>query len=637
MKKTRSFLLTILLLASSHPVMAVDDNVWQEPSVTEFAELTEGEVYYFYLADCRLFFTQGNAYGTQASAGTLGLKVRVERRSDGAWTLTDYVRTQNAWKMWWFVNNQNIMFVDYNNQPDYLWEIKNMGGLTYRLSPSSLNPNCRDNTKFVGLDRTADPENTALYYGLTAESGAYIDWKLVPEAAYEVYEAALMIYDAAMELKDLLNKAESIGTNVTAQIAVYNNTNSTLEEIQKAIEETKAAITAREEEIAWERYDTATAEAPADITPLFITNPSFAGNSYDGWEGTGFGGYLPKENAERYNMNYDTYQRIEGLKEGVYVLSVNAFYRAGIPQPAYDNFKVQNGESRYAKLYTSTSEDSLTASIVSPFTAKLTENMATGTWRSAIDSETGETFVIPNNMEAADEFFKAGYCNGNSVFIYVEEKGDLRIGVRKDMTVPDDWTMFDDFSLIYYGDGDDAYTLLLESVKKNAGGYDPTADVITWSYMSAYNEAVAGLGMAVGKEPSIGAMRDFQNARDSLDRNIQLWKDLASVWSEVSFVVHSLTDMEDDDLACQLLEWLDTTYGQLVEERTLTNGELEEEIATINEWYLEVLDRHLQHTGLKNVDGIKMVKAESYTIDGRRLASPPEKGVYILDGKKYMK
>ena len=618
-----------MLFASSLPAVAVDGNVWQEPAVTEFAELTEGEVYYFYLPDCHLFFTQGNAYGYQASAGIYGLKVRAERRGDGAWTLTDYVKTQSAWKMWWFVNNENIMFVDYNNQPDYLWEIRSIGDLAYRLSPSSLNPNCKDNTKYVGLDRTSNPDNTALYYDLTAESGAYIDWKLVPKTAYEVYEKARMTYDAAMLLKDLLDKAESIGADVAAQTAVYNDTSSTLDEIQKAIEETEAAITAREQEIAWKRYTTATAGNPADVTLLFVTNPSFADNKYDGWQGTGFGGYNPKENAERYNMNYDTFQQIEGLKEGVYRLSVNAFYRAGNAQPAYDNFKARNEEAGYAKLYAATPADSLTSCIVSPFSAKLTESLGTGTWRSATDAETGEKFFIPDNMEAADEFFRVGYCNDNDVLAYVGEDGNLRIGVRKDVTIAGDWSMYDDFSLTYYGDGDDAYVLLMESVGNNAKEYDPTADVLTWSYLSAYNETVSELGEASGKEPSIGAMRDYENARDSLERNIQLWKDLASVWSEVSFVVHSLIDMEDDELACQLLAWLNTTYGQLVEERTLTNGELEEEIATINEWYMEVLDRHLQRMGIDNAEGTDVVHAEYYSVGGIRM-SRAEKSITIV-------
>ena len=632
---TPTLLLSVLLFASSLPAMAVDGGVWQEPAVSEFAELTEGEVYYFYLPDCHLFFTQGNAYGYQASAGIYGLKVRAERRGDGAWTLTDYVKTQSAWKMWWFVNNENIMFVDYNNQPDYLWEIRSIGDLAYRLSPSSLNPNCKDNTKYVGLDRTSNPDNTALYYDLTAESGAYIDWKLVPKTAYEVYEKARMTYDAAMLLKDLLDKAESIGADVAAQTAVYNDTSSTLDEIQKAIEETEAAITAREQEIAWERY--ATAGNPADVTLLFVTNPSFADNKYDGWQGTGFGGYNPKENAERYNMNYDTFQQIEGLKEGVYRLSVNAFYRAGNAQPAYDNYKAQNEASGYAKLYAATAEDSLTCSIVSPFSAGLTESTGKGTWRSATDAETGERFVIPNDMEAADEFFKAGFCNGNDVLAYVGGDGSLRIGVRKDVTISGDWSMFDDFSLTYYGDGDDAYVLLMESVGNNAKEYDPTADVLTWSYLSAYNEALAGLGKAADKESSIGAMREFRGARDSLERNIQLWKELADTRQEAT-VIYSFHDMEDDELAVQLLEWLDTTYGTLVEERTLSNGQLEEEIATIRQWTEVVISRHLERMGIDDMHSITEKKGvRLYDLQGRRLASPPEKGVYIQDGKKYVK
>ena len=66
MKIAKLLVLSALLLLGSNVAKAVDDNVWQKPSVTEFASLVDGEVYYFYLTGCQLFFTQGNAYGTQA-------------------------------------------------------------------------------------------------------------------------------------------------------------------------------------------------------------------------------------------------------------------------------------------------------------------------------------------------------------------------------------------------------------------------------------------------------------------------------------------------------------------------------------------------------------------------------------------
>jgi len=579
MKIAKLLVLSALLLLGSNVAKAVDDNVWQKPSVTEFASLVDGEVYYFYLTGCQLFFTQGNAYGTQASAGTTGLKVRAEQQSEGIWTLTDYVQTQSAWKMWWFVQDANIMYVDYNNQPDYLWEITDMGGQVYRLSPSAQNPNWNDNTKFVGLDRTTNAENTVLNSDLTADGGAFIDWKLVPEAAYEQYEAAELLYDAAMELKDLLNKAESIGADVAAQIAVYNNTNSTLDELKKAIEETKAAITAREEELARENYENATVNNPVDVTSLFITNPTFVGNKYDGWAGSGFGGYNPKENAERYNMTFDTYQQLSGLKEGVYKLSVNAFYRAGNAQPAYDNYKAQNDASKYSKLYAATATDSLVSSIASPFTAKLTENMTTGNWSTATDAETGEAWVIPNDMVASDEFFKAGYCNDNHVFINVGEDGELKIGVRKDQTISGDWSIFDDFALTYYGNGDDAYQLILESAKENVKEYDLTNVIYTQAYADAYNAAVAALNSATTKDAIMSAIKGIQKATEDLDKNIELWKQLVAIRDEAFDAAND--DLYEEEYREVLGEWIDFDYDDAIKKRDLTNDELEEMLANV--------------------------------------------------------
>ena len=65
-----------------------------------------------------------------------------------------------------------------------------------------------------------------------------------------------------------------------------------------------------------------------DITDDFIVNPRFDGNDIStGWLGTAFGSANPKENAEHYQKNFNTYQVITGVVPGKYRVSVNAFYR----------------------------------------------------------------------------------------------------------------------------------------------------------------------------------------------------------------------------------------------------------------------------------------------------------------------
>lgn len=591
MKIAKLLVLGSLLFFGSSAVKAVDGNVWQKPTIpTEYASLAKDGIFYFYNVGSQLLFTQGNAYGTQASVGERGLKVKIEDQG-GVYTLLDYVKTQSAWKWWWFVQDANIMYVDYNNQPDYYWEIKDMGNQVYRLSPSELNPNWKDNTKFVGLNRTADPANTVLTSDCTEDDGSFIDWKLIPEAAGDIYESAMDIYDAAMQLKEQLDKAEEINANIADQLAVYNNTSSTLEEINAAIEATKRAIQAREEEMAAENYDKATVDKPVVVTKLFIKNPTFDGNDLTGWSGSGWGSYDPKENAERYNMTYDTYQDLTGLHEGVYMLKVSAFYRAGNAQPAYDNFKAQNEESRYAKLYATSGGNTLEASILSPYTAKLTEQMTTGSWSTGTDEETGEVFYIPNNMVAADEFFKAGYCNDNFVYIAVND-GNMRIGAKKSTTIDGDWSIFDDFSLTYFGNSDEAYKLILDGAIANLQELDLSDVVYTTSYYDAYNAAVAALKSSSTKSEIMGNIQAVSDAKAALDKNIDLWKQMLALRTEAEECAGN--DYLDPNYLDDISDWAGFDFEDLLKDRSMTNEEMEAEIARVKEMIQEAF-QHLNN------------------------------------------
>ena len=597
------------LFLCSHAVQAVDDNVWAKPTPTEFANLADGEIYYFYIDGTGLMFTQGNAYGTQASAGTNGLQVRVDPVAgmDGVYTLTDYVQTQSAWKMWWFVENSNIMYVDYNNQPDFYWEITSIGDQTYRLSPSSQNPSVNNNTLYVGLNRTADETTTILTSDNTADGGAFINWKLLPLTSGELYIQQIKVYEAAMQLKDLLNKAEEIGASVADQVAVYNNTNSTLEEINAAIEAVNKAIKEREEELARQNYENATVENPVDVTSLFITNPSFDNNVLTGWSGTAWGSYNPKENAEQYNKTYDTYQELTGLKEGVYKFNVHAFYRAGNAQPAYDNYKAQNDQSRYAKVYADNGVQTLEAPIASPFTAGLTAQGSTGDWSTATDAETGEIFYIPNNMVAADEFFSNGYCNDNAVIINVTD-GNLKVGAKKATTVSGDWSIFDDFSLTYYGDGGDAYKLILDNVTANVEDFSNLEDVYTYSYLDAYNAAVAATQSANTKEEILAAIEGIQTAAANLKTNVELWKKLAALAEEAKAVAINTAYIEDP-FRLDVGEWADFDYVDLLRARTATNEELEAECAKAR----QLIDLCYQNPEGTEVDMTNLMKNPNFT------------------------
>ena len=189
-----------------------------------------------------------------------------------------------------------------------------------------------------------------------------------------------------------------------------------------------------------------------DITEKYVKNPTYIGNDYSYWEGTGLWGNGPKENAEHYNKTYDTYQDISGLKPGKYRVSLKAFYRMGSATQDYDLYKSGNYSSKqYAQLYAESSNKVDYNTPIVPLSSGKLKNGLGGNY-TGVGQQTSQwwwptyEYYVPDNMEAAYYWFEAGYYN-NSVECEVAEDGKLRIGIRKSQAVKNDWTCIDDWKL----------------------------------------------------------------------------------------------------------------------------------------------------------------------------------------------
>lgn len=185
-----------------------------------------------------------------------------------------------------------------------------------------------------------------------------------------------------------------------------------------------------------------------DVTDKYVTNPRFDNNNRSGWLGTPFGAANPRENAEFYNMTYDTYQNLTGLKAGRYRLSLKAFYRAG--NSANDYAIYSQGESTYrnyqfSELYAYGNGVDNVAKIALLGSGAISQSLG-GTTQTV-----GRRLYVPNNMEAAYYWFEAGYYD-NSVECEVGTDGTLTIGIRKYQTISEDWTCLDSWKLEYYGE-----------------------------------------------------------------------------------------------------------------------------------------------------------------------------------------
>lgn len=138
--------------------------------------------------------------------------------------------------------------------------------------------------------------------------------------------------------------------------------------------------------------------------------------------------------AEQWYRNFDFYQDIANLPNGFYKVSVQGFYRDGGTGGA-------NGKARNAILYANDMEAPLMNILEEAGNSVITGD---GT------VEVNGYGRVPNSMATSNTAFSAGLYADNSVYVNVTD-GTLRIGIKKNTLITNDWTCFDNFQLTYYG------------------------------------------------------------------------------------------------------------------------------------------------------------------------------------------
>lgn len=424
---------------------AEENGIWQKPQVA-VSDFTAGQECYLYNVGAALFYTEGNSYGTQASVGETGLKVKFMQNGEAV-RLTNYSQVKKAWRTT-FVTTNGAMYVDGENVTECNWQVVHGADNTFKLMIAAPNPSYNQANypgAMMGLDLFEYDLRTnlaaLLFAGEEPGEGVYLtDWAVVSTQDYESYQTAVATYKTALQLKALLDEANASGIDVADETAVYENTESTQEVLT-------AAIVSVTNKLITDELKDATRESPLDLTDKFITNARYENNDNEGWSGTApnidAAGNL--QNAEFFNTNFDCYQDIVGLPEGCYRISLQGFYRAGLEGPSLE-YK-QNGtedQVMYAQLYVTTNSKTTTTKMQSIFT---------GAPESALGVN-GEihngSWWVPNTMSSAAAYFAAGYYQDNSIVLQVTN-GKLRIGLRKNTTIRRDWVMMDNWKLEYLG------------------------------------------------------------------------------------------------------------------------------------------------------------------------------------------
>lgn len=283
------------------------------------------------------------------------------------------------------------------------------------------------------------------------------------QTRYDENEASSTTSDVA---KGLYNAAKTTAENI------YNNGTAADAEIPAAIKALNEGVT---KYVIHDVIADASEAKPADITKV-IANSDFATMSSTGWDvkdGTmGFQANNSVEAGEFFNCTFNLQQTLVGLPAGMYRLTTQAFYRNGNDASAKvdgsdDQLKYDVNENAY--LYFSDKEiptaDGKTVAAELPENKQVIKTItalkvAEDDWNSVGLSDKGDLaqtddgMYIPNNMITAQAYFKSdngGAYDSDPLKFNYDGNSDFRIGLIKNVTVTNDWTIVKNFKLYYLG------------------------------------------------------------------------------------------------------------------------------------------------------------------------------------------
>jgi hypothetical protein len=580
--KTLLVLSTSMVMTSTAFAAGWEKPIPQTVQLTAVENADDGEGQYLYNVDYAGFFLGANDWGTRASVGNTGIAVKIVKKEDDKYGILNTGNGQ-------YVSPDAVDGIWVDGSREYCdgWTITATSGNNFTLAVPG-----RSETGTLGILSTATDTKLNLISPEEVPDGAknLNTWAMVTEAEYQAWKEKNDVYVVAMNLDKAIKDAKATYPTIdlTTEENVFNNTASTVEELQAAID----AIPAKLKAAAEADMLSATYANPKDVSAL-ITNRSFdKQGEFAGWEGDKFGaGGTASTAAEHYNKNYNTYQTLKDLPAGVYKVNADGFYRAG---EIANDFKATKNKANYnAKIYganvTADGEEIATASIMhlfDPIKAGEQHLDKKGEVIGVTEFKDGETaYYIPNTMldftnlngttkELAEgtELYKT-----NSVMFPVSD-GTAKIGVKKDAKENNDWTIVDNFSLTYYGNGADAWGALMKDFAANATL--PEGDV-TKSIITAFNDAVS--------KAQANDYQSYKAAADAIEATKKAAEENIAAWAAYKAVAEQAVKMLNDgtymSIATDLADYINFDYDNFIKELELSTEDIKKETATLQELY----------------------------------------------------
>ena len=306
------------------------------------------------------------------------------------------------------------------------------------------------------MKATVASEQAAAVDAYNATSGQTIDKMVNAQAAIYAAQLSKQVYDEIATIRDnYQTKANALDAAGQAAYTAAINVASS----GALTQYTEGTYTnTSEAEAAFSRdYGTALKAQTTPGTDLseLITNTNLYGKEF-------------------FNNTGDVNQTITSLSNGYYLITAQAYYRAGD--------KRTTGTAQNAKLYGNTTEVSVVN--INTYTAQNIAPSNGGTWIVPTDCK----FYVPDNMTAGNYAIKTLNAYHNSVAVNVTN-GTLTLGIKKESTIEYDWTYWDNFKLIYLGES------LPATLTGVSGDMNSEVSSAQESAVAAYN-AVSGQTVA---------------------------------------------------------------------------------------------------------------------------------------------
>ena len=419
------------------------------------------------LASCEVAFSQGkylNEVKCVVTDGTLRIGVRMEdeRVLAGNWTTFDEFRvTYLGEDVEAYVATVQKLVQDADQLYQALSNVEIMGtaDAIQKLETALVNANAViANPDIEKAKASIEELNEAIAYA--NESVSVVDE--LDRLVLDIYNVRGPKYEAAgynvQEVYDICDE-------VTEKITV--NAIETIEKAQEYIFKINTVCTKIVQDAL---AGDASIDNPANMTEL-IVNPDFTifneetgeeKNSGEGWTVEVDGGTHTANHKEYEfwnNNSFDFYQKIYGLRPGYYRLVCNGYYREGGSALNAAAAHRDGTETLNAQLYAQSDDRTYMKPVMSIIEDGQPEPM-NGDDFNVADSLTTEenpieTWYVPNQMWAAQKFFERDLYHNEVDFQVVEGQTEVQIGIRKEVWVDSDWTIFDTFRLYYFGDGDE--------------------------------------------------------------------------------------------------------------------------------------------------------------------------------------